>query len=268
MGLKRRLSRLFGDDGRSLVVAMDHGTGLDVHPALRDPGVVLDAVVRGGADAVLLSPGLLREYGGNLGSLGVILRVDGGSTSLSENGSTKQLLHSVEDALRLGADAVACMGFPGSPCEAQTLANLAALVAEGQRWGVPVMAEMVPGGLGDLSGHTAERVRFAVRIGCELGADLIKTTLVEPLEEFGSVIAHAYKPVLVLGGSRKRDEATLLRDVRLAVAAGAAGVAMGRCLWSDPSPGRLVRLLRDAIHSDDGAAPIDLRKATSVTPRR
>lgn len=255
-GLKLRLSRIFRGDGRSLVIAMDHGTGLDTYPPLHDPAAMFEAVVQGGADAVLLSPGLLREYGAHLGSMGIIMRVDGGTTAMSEGTSAKNLLYSVEDALRLGADAVACMGFPGSPWEAQTLANLATLVGQCQRWGVPVMAEMIPGGFADSSSHSPDRVRFAVRVGCEMGADFIKTKFVEPVGEFERVTTHSFKPVLILGGGEPRDDTSLLQDVRRALGAGAAGVAMGRCVWGHPSPRRLVRLLSEAIHHDDAETAI------------
>ena len=47
----RRMYRLFRENGRSVVVAMDHGLGSNVYPGLADPSHVIDAVVAGGADS-------------------------------------------------------------------------------------------------------------------------------------------------------------------------------------------------------------------------
>lgn len=247
--MKRRMHRIFRDDGRSLIVAMDHGAGLDVYPALARPGPVLDAVLAGGADAVLTTPGIVRQFSRELKSIGVILRVDGGSTQLATSLECR-LLYSVEDALRLGADAVACMGFPGTPLEADTLENIATLATESDAWGVPLMAEMVPGGLMKSDLRTAENTRLAVRIGVELGADFIKTEYVDPPESFQQVTEHCYRPVLILGGARTNDERGLFTVVRSSLEIGVAGVVMGRNVWGHPRPQAMVKALSKMIHHD------------------
>ena len=57
----RRLSRLFREDGKMVVVAMDHGLGLNVNPALDDVGAKLRAIIKGGADAILTTYGIARK---------------------------------------------------------------------------------------------------------------------------------------------------------------------------------------------------------------
>lgn len=245
--MKRRMHRIFREDGRSLVVAMDHGCGLDVYPALTRPGRVLDAVLMGGADAVLTTPGIVRQFSRELKSIGVILRVDGGSTQLATSLECR-LLYSVEDALRWGADAVACMGFPGTPLEAHTLENVATLARESDAWGVPLMAEMIPGGLMKSELRTAENTRLAARIGAELGADFIKTEYVGPPESFQQVTEHCYRPVLILGGAKTDDERALFTIVRSSLEIGVAGVVMGRNVWGHARPKAMVKALSDMIH--------------------
>jgi class I fructose-bisphosphate aldolase len=244
------MHRFFRENGRSLVVAMDHGSGLDVYPALARPADVLDAVVSGGADAVLTTLGMVKEFTSAFGSVGIILRVDGGSTQLARGSFECNLLHSVEDALRLGADAVACMGFPGTPLEAQTLGNLALLAGQCEAWQVPLMAEMLPGGLMSSELRTPENIRLAARIGVELGADFIKTEFVGPPDQFQLVTQHCYRPVLVLGGAKVDDELTLFQMVRSSLDVGAAGVVIGRNVWSHPRPRTMVQALRQMIHHD------------------
>jgi DhnA family fructose-bisphosphate aldolase class Ia len=247
---KRRMHRIFRENGRSLVVAMDHGGGLDVYPALAKPAAVLETVVSAGADAVLTTLGVVKEFASSLGSAGIVLRVDGGSTQLAQGTFECRLLHSVEDALRAGADAVACMGFPGSPLETQTLCNLALLAGHCHAWQVPLMAEMLPGGLMSSKLRTPENIRLAARIGVELGADFIKTEYVGPAEQFRSVTQHCYRPVLVLGGSKVDDEKTLFSMVRSSLDIGVAGVVMGRNVWGHPRPRAMVQALSRMIHHD------------------
>jgi len=229
---------------------MDHGSGLNVYPALADPTRVLEAVVAGGADAILTTPGMARQFSHHLKSIGLILRVDGGSSELGSEPDRYQLLYSVEDALRLGADAVACMGFPGTPHETLTLGNVAALAGHCQSWGVPLMAEMVPGGFSNFALHTPENIRLAVRIGVELGADFVKTEFTGSAESFRPVTENCYRPVLVLGGSKKDDERALFMVVKSALEAGAAGAVIGRNIWGHAHPRAMVMALSQMIHRD------------------
>jgi fructose-bisphosphate aldolase, class I len=245
---KRRMGHIFRPTGRSLVVALDHGTGLDVYPCLRDTRKVLEAVVEAGADAVLTTPGILAHFGASLQGVGVILRADFCGSQLAGEAPAYRLSFSAEDALRMGADAVACMGFPGSPWEAATLGNVAELAGQCHRWAVPLMAEMVPGGFADPSRHTAENLRLAARIGAELGADFIKTKFVGPTVAFREVTQHCYCPVLVLGGERAADGRRLFTAVRDALEAGARGVVIGRNVWAHPRPGLVIRALVQLIH--------------------
>lgn len=250
---KRRMFRFFGEDGRSLIVAMDHGIGLNVYPALTEPDAIIEELRLNGADGFLVNYGVLSSFSESFKAAGVILRVDGGSTELEGGREAHKLLYSVEDALKLGADGVACMGFPGSPWETETLANVAELARQCRTWNVPLMAEMAPGGFVEPSKHTAANIRLAARVGVELGADLIKAPFAGSPEEFGQVTEHCFKPVLVLGGGGTRTPRELLMMVRSALDAGAAGVVIGRNIWGNRPhihAGRMVKALAGMIHSN------------------
>ena len=106
--------------------------------------------------------------------------------------------YTVEDALRLGADLLCVTAFPGSRHEEATLEVLARVIRQAHEWGLPVMAEMVPGGFD--SGpefRTLRSVSVAARVAAELGADWVKTSYVPGFEQ---VVATCYVPVVVLGG--------------------------------------------------------------------
>jgi len=254
----RRLARIFGADGKTVVVAVDHGLGLPVNPALDDTGAVLRAAVRGGADAILTSYGIARKYAEELKGVGLILRMDGGGSCLSSANECPSSLYTIEDALRLGADAVACMGFPGAPYEHENLQHLAELCAEGDAWGVPVVAETLPGGFSDAVPNTVDNLLLAARYGCELGASVIKTAYAGKPEEFRRVIDASFAPVIVLGGEKSGDLASLFDCIEKALSVGAAGVAIGRNVWKHEDPERVTRALAELVHRGAKASSLSL----------
>jgi DhnA family fructose-bisphosphate aldolase class Ia len=65
----------------------------------------------------------------------------------------------------------------------------------------------------------------------------------------GVVVEGATVPVIILGGERSSDEASLLRQVGDAFSAGVAGVAFGRNIWSHPDPGAITRRLTQVVHA-------------------
>ena len=168
----------------------------------------------------------------------------------SEATGHPRLLYSVEDALRLGADAVVLNGFPGTPSEQDCMKNVAEAVRQARVWGVPVMAEMLPGGFDKLVPHTPENVRLAARVGCEYGANIIKTTFAGDREQFRQVIDAAYQPVVVLGGPAANDLTSLFACIEDALSVGAAGVAIGRNVWNHEDPEAVVRALVELVHGN------------------
>ncbi len=159
-----RARRIFAADGRAVIVAMDHAGFYGPMPGLDDPGKLLDTVARAGADAVLTTYGIASTFGARFGRLGLILRADGGSTTRNPKPGEFRKVFSAADALRLGADAVACMGMIGFAEEASTLRVLTELVRECAPCGLPVMAEMLGKGE-DGAPPTAADVGYAMRIG-------------------------------------------------------------------------------------------------------
>lgn len=247
-----RKRRIFRADGKALIVAMDHASFMDTGRSLRYPGRAIRDIVAGGADALIASFGLASRFGACLGRAGLILRVDGGPTMLSGGEGGWPLLHSAEDALRLGADGVVCMGFPGARGEGETLANLARLASDCRKWGLFLLAEMIPGGFGRPELHTPENVARAARIGAEAGADAIKTAWTGSRDSFRGVARGCYRPVLARGGEWRESEAEVLAAAADAADAGGAGLAIGRNVWQRPDPGRFTAALCRAVH---GGAP-------------
>jgi fructose-bisphosphate aldolase/2-amino-3,7-dideoxy-D-threo-hept-6-ulosonate synthase len=138
----------------------------------------------------------------------------------------------------LDADAVAVSIFFGRGGEVETMRYLGELTEQCNRFGMPVLAEMMPT-LED--SYDRKAIAHAARIGFEMGADIIKTNYCGDIEAFRHVVASSPVPIVVAGGPKKAEgEDDTLHLVREIVEAGAAGVAFGRRIWQSEDPQRLV----------------------------
>src|SRR5438445_9153731 len=108
----RRFHRLFGADGRSVVIAMDHGTTDGAVAGFENPQEVLEQVIAGGADAILTSVGIARHFSKQLKDVGLMIRCDGATSPLFEQ--PRELIIGIDDILSTGADGAATMYIPGN----------------------------------------------------------------------------------------------------------------------------------------------------------
>ncbi len=246
-GKQVRLNRLMAGDGRTVIAAMDHGiAGLSPLDRLASPETLIPALTTAGVDAAIVTPGIAATFSGLFGRTGLIVRVDCGPTALTGDWASNRPALTVEDALRLGADAVIAMGIVGAPGESASLHALAHLAAECERWGMILFGEMLPGGF-TASEVTTDQIATAARVGAELGADVIKIRYSGSGESFRAVTSACYRPVVVLGGSKQSPE-QLITSTRDAIAAGARGVAVGRNIWQASNPGDVAASLVEAVH--------------------
>jgi class I fructose-bisphosphate aldolase len=246
MNTTRRLNRIFQPDGRALIVATDHG--MISGPVIPNMAQMLPQLIEGGVDAVMASFGTATRFAAQLARVGLVLRIDGAGTVLGPMDGPGAQFYTVEDALRLGADALCVTAFPGSPHEEATLAVLARVIRQVHAWGIPVMAEMVPGGFD--SGpefRTLESVSVSARVAAELGADWVKVPYVDGFER---VVETCYVPVVVLGGPHKDDPTETLSMVKAGVDAGAVGGTIGRNIWQSTNPKGMAAAIAAIIHNN------------------
>jgi DhnA family fructose-bisphosphate aldolase class Ia len=200
----------------------------------------LAQVVEAGADAVMTTYGTARRVSQQpevLGSAALVVSLDIDAIEPEEQ---------VLNALRLGADSVKVIASSGSRDEWRALARYAHVC---ERWGMPLQAEVIPGGFQMREQHTPENIALVARQAAEMGADYVKTLYTGDVESMQRAVEGATVPVLVLGGDRASNDASLLRQVDDALSAGVAGVAFGRNIWSHPEPSAITARLRDLIHT-------------------
>jgi fructose-bisphosphate aldolase/2-amino-3,7-dideoxy-D-threo-hept-6-ulosonate synthase len=249
VGLTARLERI-STGGRYLVVPMDHGVTLGPVKGLVDLEGTVDAITRGGADAVLTQKGVAPRVHPNKNGKGYIVHLNG-STVIGPDSNDKRLTGSVEEALRSGADAVSFHMNVGSNHEPNQLTQLGELTEAAHRYGVPVLAMNYARGR-DVDEHDADNLAHAVRIAEELGADVVKTAYSGDADSFERVCQATRLPVIIAGGSRGTDQRTI-EMVRGAMDGGAAGVSMGRSIFQHDDPEAITRAVSAVVHDDEDA---------------
>ena len=249
-GLAARLERI-STGGRYLVVPMDHGITLGPVKGLVDLESTVDAITRGGADAVLTQKGVAPRVHQHKNGKGYIVHLNG-STSIGPDSNDKRRTGTVEEALRAGADAVSFHINVGSDHEPDQLTQLSDVIETAHRLGVPVLAMSYARGPG-VDEHDAESLAHAVRIAEELGADVVKTAYSGDPDTFDRVCEATRLPGVIAGGSRGTDRETA-EMVRGAMDAGAAGVSMGRSIFQHDDPEAITRAVSAIIHDDADAS--------------
>ncbi len=246
-----RMNHIFKADGRTVIFAMDHAGAFGMMQGLEKPGEVIKRVADGGADAILTTFGIVKNFSNEIGNMGIVLRVDGGSSKLAQTPGPGSLSYGAYDALRVGADAVGVMGLPGSVFESSQLAYLAELISECTEWNIPVMAEALPAGFENpKEWWTPENLGHANRICAEMGVDFLKTTINNmPAETFKGIVDQLYVPVVVLGGSKGENVRDLFENIYNSIQAGANGVAVGRNIYQNDHPEKVAAAIVAIVHN-------------------
>ncbi len=246
VGKKRRIKRII-KNGRSIILPIDHGItkpekGVErIDEIIESVGKYIDAVV--------LHKGIVKNSRAVVEcDVGLIIHLSA-STALSDDPNDKRLVTSVEKAVSLGADAVSVHVNIGSRTEGEQLERLG-MVSERCDWyGMPLLAMMYPRGKVDV---TTETVSHAARVGYEMGADIVKVPYTSKFEEVTRICK---VPVVVAGGS-KGSEYDLLKRVEDVMRRGAAGVAVGRNVFSSEDPVSVAKALHMIVHGRMGAEEV------------
>ncbi|VVB70488.1 2-amino-3,7-dideoxy-D-threo-hept-6-ulosonate synthase [uncultured archaeon] len=154
----------------------------------------------------------------------------------------------VEEALKIGADAVSIHVNVGAEDESNMLSTFGAVSRSCQEWGMPLLAMMYPRGKKIQDEYAPEYIAHAARVGAELGADIVKTNYTGDADSFSRVVESCPVPVVIAGGPRVESESDLLRMVEGAVSAGARGVAIGRNVFQHDDPALITSRICSVVH--------------------
>jgi class I fructose-bisphosphate aldolase len=262
-GKQIRLNRVFNAKAKkAVIVAYDHGLMLGPSKAVLNPGSMIQQLTEGGADAFLISPGLLKQCLHDFlvsNPPGIVLRLDWSNMWRSkdllgfEEGRTR-LLAQVEDAMKLGADAVLSYLFIGSEdpdVEAWEIEKNSLIARECEQLGMPQFIEPMARGLQvgtDI--YKADYIKVHTRLASELGADLIKTDYSGDYKSFKGVVEGCLVPILIAGGPKTNTPLECLKMVEDAMRAGARGVVFGRNIIEAENPKKMIAAIQQIVHDD------------------
>lgn len=242
----RRLKSIFQDDGKAFVVACDHSAIYGPIKGMADIKETLEQLVAANVDGIMAAYGTVRSYPEIFAKTNLVLRIDGASSVLSNSADGGAAFYSVEDALRLGAEAMCVTSFPGTETEKEDWHTLANIIRAGHEWGIPIMAEVMPGGFeAGPEFRNKEVTKIAARVAADLGADWVKIPYVDGYEE---VVETCPVPVVILGGPTVKDPAVTLKMVDDGLKAGCAGATIGRNIWQSKDTYIMASAIRGMIH--------------------
>ncbi len=274
-GKKTRLKRLLyghGPGGGTLLVlpidqGLEHGpVDFFDNPASLDPRYQYELAREGRFSAIALHVGLAEKYYDEFaGDVPLILKLNGKTSIPSDSQAFSALTGTVEDAVRLGADAVGYTVYVGSPAQDRDFRQFLEVRRDAERLGMPIIVWAYPRGeaVSKRGGkESLYAIDYAARVALELGADIVKvnypvpsekdsespapynTLRLSPEESFRKVVESAGRALVLVSGGEKVGDAVLLEKVRSSMHAGATGIIFGRNLWQRPKADAL-RLTRD-----------------------
>jgi 3-hydroxy-5-phosphonooxypentane-2,4-dione thiolase len=241
-GMKHRLGRIFQEDGRTVMLAFDHGYFQGPTSGLEriDLNIVPLAPY---ADALMATRGVIRSMIPAGADTALVLRASGGPSILKEL-SNERLAMDIEDAVRIDAAAAAVQVYIGGEYETQTVTNLTQLVDSGLRYGIPVMGVTA---VGREMTRDSRYLGLATRIIAELGAQIVKTYYCD--EGFEEVTSACPVPIIMAGG-KKLPALEALTMAANAIAGGASGVDMGRNIFQRVAPEAMIQAVSAVVHEN------------------
>jgi fructose-bisphosphate aldolase, class I len=265
-GKKARLHRLMYEHGpgNGMMMFLPIDQGLEhgpinffQNPPSGDPNFQCQLAMEGRYSAIVFQLGLAEKYVHQYaGRLPLVLKLNGKTSIPNDDNAFSPLIGTVEDAVRLGADAVGYTLYIGSPSQDRDIAQFMEVRREAEKYGMPVIMWAYPRG----SAVTAKggkdtwfAIDYAARVACEVGADVVKVNF-PSLEPEGRaktpapystmditfddacrhVVKSAGKTLVIFSGGAKVADDILLSNVKSAVDSGANGLIFGRNMWLRP----------------------------------
>ncbi len=245
-GTEIRMRRLFPNAQRKLFsVPLDHSVSMGPIDGLERLAPLAVELQDGGVDLLVVTKGAVRD-------VAPILRPDvrlgvhvSASTSLGSTSNRKVLVGTAEEAVGLGADLLSVQVNFGVPEEPEMLRDLGLAADQCRRLGLPLMCMAY---VKKANGGSPEEIRHAARAAADTGADIVKTSYPGSREEFARLCTTTPVPVLIGGGVRLDDETAFLQIVQEAMAAGGAGICIGRNLFQRRPLLPLARKIANLLH--------------------
>src|SRR5215467_2180529 len=266
IGKRTRLHRLlykFGPaNGTLLFLPIDQGLehgprDFFVNPEAKDPDFQLRLAKEGGFSGIVFQYGIAEKYMSRYaGEVPLVLKLNGKTEIPSDKAPISPCICSVEDAVRLGADAVGYTLYVGSPIQAEDFEQFRKVREDAQRYSMPIIVWAYPRGEAiEAKGgrDSLYAVDYAARVANELGADIVKVNVpkiapekdaaapkpyntMQPSREEAvhMVVESAGRTLVLFSGGEMQGEGDVIDKARIAMDSGATGLIFGRNVWQRP----------------------------------
>ncbi len=236
-------------DGKSLILAYDqgleHGPSADFDNRNVDPSSIMEIANKGGFNGVVFQKGVAERF--YVGKVPLIVKLNGKSSIVKGEPLSRQVC-SVGHAASLGAKGVGYTIYLGSAHEAEMFAEFGRIQEEAHERGLPAIAWVYPRGAAVANDSSKEIVAYAARTALELGADAAKVKYTGDVESFSWAVKSAGGvKIFMSGGPKAPTDVAFLRQARGVMDAGATGVAVGRNVWQNADPMKMVGYLKKII---------------------
>lgn len=268
LGKRTRLHRLLYEhgpgNGTLLFLPIDQGlehgpVDFFPNPESADPDYQCRLALEGGYSGIVFHVGLAQKYMRDYaGKVPLVLKLNGKTNIPPDHYAFSPQTASVEDAVRLGADAVGYTLYVGSPAQGEDFVQLQQIREACDYYGMPLIIWSYPRGeaIGKKGGRDSlYAVDYAARVADELGADVVKLNVPKfedpknaespkPYNTFykdmdyasavAKVVASAGKTMVLFSGGSKISDEDLLEKARICMEQGATGLIFGRNMWQRP----------------------------------
>ncbi|WP_302196983.1 hypothetical protein [uncultured Ruminococcus sp.] len=244
LGKKKRMERII-TNGRMLVVPVDDSLIFGPFEGLGNLSDTINSIVDAKPSAILGYKGSYSLLYGMSNGVQFPFIINVTASTITGRHIQKIKTCTVLEALVMGADCVAAHINFSSDYENDMIQNLAGIISDADRLGMPTLAIAYPRKVHndgkddnyeieketDIEAYT-KRVCHCVRVAVELGSDIIKTQYTGSAQTFQRVVDSALgRPVIIAGGPVLSVQNSY-RIAKEAIEAGAAGISYGRNVFN------------------------------------
>jgi fructose-bisphosphate aldolase, class I len=235
MSMEYRMRRTLPSDRAAIIMPVDHGLIFNRIEKLETPSAPFAEWVSTDVTGFMMTPGQVKQTEKFFAAhphLSRVLTIDTYyDYTQQDGGGSHTLITTVEEAVRMGVDAVKML-FPWNMSRTEQAAmchRVGQVVTACDQWDIPLVLEPVLIGAPRTEEVIAEEEKVA-RIAYDLGAHIIKIAF--PGEERTARLVSELKvPLVIAGGPLSGEPSETVDAVAQTLRAGARGVIVGRNIW-------------------------------------
>jgi class I fructose-bisphosphate aldolase len=248
--------------GKMIISAVDQGFehGADRSFAMNsvgyDPEYHYNFAAENGLNAIAGSVGFLEAaLLNNPGIIPTILKINSSNSLMHKDCSpTQAITASVDDAIRLGCDAIGMTIYPGSSQFLDMVTDLAEIIKEAKSKGLAVIIWSYARGEGISDPMAVDVISYGAQMACQLGANIVKVKIpnatveksepkklyadygikFETIEDRIKIVVNscfAGKKMVIFSGGETKNDNQMIDDVNGIISGGGNGSIVGRNIF-------------------------------------